>query len=140
MEKIQEIWFDNGRIFMKSSTQGIYSRPLEAFPVLKDASPLERQHFYIWGDGQYVRWKELDEDISIELFRETNEPNLDNDVALIFQKCPWLQVAEVAKLIGMPKQVLDRFIYGIWQPREETMALIKNGIRSMSSDLIMAVS
>lgn len=140
MEKIMEIWFDGDRIYMKSSMEKIYSRPLEAFPSLKDASPLERQRFYIWGEGQYIRWKELDEDISIELFRESAEPNPDNEVAKIFKKCPWLHSSEVAKFIGMPKQVLDRFIYGIWQPKEEALAKIRNGIKDMSSELLLAVS
>lgn len=140
MEKIQEIWFDNGRIFMRSITGNIFSRPLEAFPLLKDASDVERQQFYIWGNGEYVRWKSLDEDIAVDSFMETQEPNFDNEVSNIFKRCPWLNIAEVAKFIGMPKAVLDRFIYGIWQPKEETLSTIKRGIKSMSEELSLAVS
>ncbi len=140
MEKIQEIWFDNDRIYMKSITGKEFSRPLEAFPVLKDANDVERQKFYIWGNGEYVRWQRLDEDLSVESFLEEQEPNFDNEVSRIFRRCPWLNIGEVAKFIGMPKAVLDRFIYGIWQPKEETLAAIKNGIRSMSSELSLAVS
>lgn len=140
MEKIHEIWFDDDRIYMKSNEGNIFSRPLEAFPNLKDASLSDRQRFYIWGDGQYVRWKELDEDISIDLFKEINEPNSDNEIAKIFKKCPWLPASEVAKFIGMPKQVLDRFIYGIWQPKDEVLLMIKNGIKEMSSEQLLAVS
>lgn len=139
-EKIQEIWFENGRIFMSSHAGNIYSRPLEAFPVLKDADSLQRQKFYIWGNGEYVRWKELDEDLSVESFMETSEPNPNNEVASIFRRCPWLNVAEVAKYIGMPKPVLDRFIYGIWQPKDETLTALRNGIKEMSSELLLAVS
>lgn len=140
MDKIQEIWFDNDRIYMRTNTEKTFSRPLEAFPNLKDASMCDRQRFYIWGDGQYVRWKELDEDISIDLFKETTEPNRDNEIARIFQKCPWLQVSEVAKFMGMPKQVLDRFVYGIWQPKEDVLDMIKNSIKDMCSQQLLAVS
>ncbi len=140
MEKIQEIWFDGGRIFMRSVAGGLFSRPLEAFPVLKDASDVQRQQFYIWGGGQYVRWKDLDEDLSVDSFLETQEPNYDNAVSRIFHRCPWLDIAEVAKFIGMPKVVLDRFIYGIWQPKESTLSAIKRGILSMSAKLSRAVS
>ncbi|MCM1491012.1 MAG: DUF2442 domain-containing protein [Muribaculum sp.] len=139
MDKIQEVWFEEDRIYMQTNTGNTYSRPLEAFPSLKDACLSDRQRFYIWGDGQYVRWKELDEDISIELFKDTKEPNRDNAIAKIFEKCPWLSVSEVAKFIGIPKHVLDRFIYGIWQPKEEVLKMIKNGIKEMSSAQILAV-
>lgn len=140
MEKIQEIWFGNGRIYMRSVSGNIFSRPLEAFPVLKDADNVERQQFYIWGNGEYVRWQSLDEDLSVASFMEIQEPNPDNEVAEIFRRCPWLDIAEVAKYIGMPKAVLDRFIYGIWKPKEDVMATIKNGIKSMGSELYLAVS
>ena len=140
MEKIQEIWFDAGRIYMRSITGNTFSRPLEAFPTLKDASDLERQQFYVWGNGEYVRWKALDEDLSVDSFMETTEPNPNNEVSEIFKRCPWLNINEVAKFIGMPKAVLDRFIYGIWKPKDETLAKIKNGIKSMSVELSLAVS
>lgn len=140
MERIQEIWFENGRIYMRSTADNVYSRPLEAFPVLKDADSLERQKFYIWGNGEYVRWKALDEDLSIDSFFETSEPNPDNEVSEIFKRCPWLNIEEVAKFIGMPKYVLDRFIYGIWQPKDEALYAIKNGIKAMSRELSLAVS
>ncbi len=140
MEKIQEIWFDAGRIFMRSVAGNLYSRPLEAFPVLKDANSVEKQQFYIWGNGEYVRWSNLDEDLSVDSFMETSEPNPDNEVSYIFKRCPWLDISEFAKFIGMPKQVLDRFIYGIWQPKEEALIAIKDGIKAMSRELYLAVS
>lgn len=140
MEKIQEIWFDSGRIYMRSVSGNTFSRPLEAFPVLKDANDVERQQFYVWGNGEYVRWKALDEDLSVDSFMETTEPNPYNEVAEIFKRCPWLNIGEVAKFIGMPKAVLDRFIYGIWKPKDETLALIKGGIKSMCDELLLAVS
>ena len=66
MEKIQEIWFENERIFMQSVSGKVFSRPLEAYPILKDADYVQRQKFYIWGNGEYVRWKDLDEDLSVD--------------------------------------------------------------------------
>ncbi|MDE7431096.1 MAG: DUF2442 domain-containing protein [Lachnospiraceae bacterium] len=51
MEKIQEIWFENERIYMQTISGKVFSRPLEEFPSLKDADYLARQKFYIWGNG-----------------------------------------------------------------------------------------
>lgn len=33
---------------------------------LSEATPEQRQHFELLGDGQGVRWPEIDEDISVE--------------------------------------------------------------------------
>jgi len=33
---------------------------------LSDATPRQRQHFEILGDGQGIRWPDVDEDISVE--------------------------------------------------------------------------
>ena len=40
--------------------------PLAWYPRLWYGSPKERQHFEILGDGAYVHWPDLDEDLSIE--------------------------------------------------------------------------
>lgn len=39
--------------------------PLAWYPRLWYGTPEERQHFEIIGDGMYVHWPELDEDLSV---------------------------------------------------------------------------
>ena len=56
MEAIKTIWFENNRIYMLSSEDKVYSRPLEAFPVLKDASDTERKNYSLEMRGTAVRW------------------------------------------------------------------------------------
>ncbi len=36
--KIKRVWFKSERIFMESEDGEVYSRPLEAFPSLKNAT------------------------------------------------------------------------------------------------------
>jgi hypothetical protein len=135
MEKIYKIWYSDGRIFMESSTGNKYSRPLEAFPPLKDASDEERNNCYIWGNGEYIRWKDLDVDLNISNFREDKEPNYDNVISNIFRNCPWINISEAAKRIGLRKEVLDLFIYGMWEPTEEAVNKIKSGLLEMNNEL-----
>ena len=45
METIKNIWFENDRIYMLSSEDKVYSRPLEAFPALKEASDEARRAY-----------------------------------------------------------------------------------------------
>ncbi len=68
MEKIKDIWFEAERIYMLSDADHIYSRSLEAFPLLKNASKAERENYTIEMRGMALRWKELDEDIHISSF------------------------------------------------------------------------
>ena len=41
------------------------SVPLAWFPVLLAASAGQRNEFRIIGDGEYIHWPELDEDVSV---------------------------------------------------------------------------
>ena len=40
--------------------------PLGWFPRLWHGTPQERNHFEIFGDGAYIHWPDLDEDIRVE--------------------------------------------------------------------------
>lgn len=77
MDTIKDIWFDANRIYMKTDGGETFSRPLEAFPLLKDASDRERLDFKIGKFGDDVRWESLDEDIHISSFFDTAEPDYD---------------------------------------------------------------
>jgi len=39
--------------------------PLGWFPRLWHGTPQERNHFEIFGDGAYIHWPELDEDLTV---------------------------------------------------------------------------
>ncbi len=64
METIAKVWFDQDRIWILTDQGVTLSRPLEAFPLLKEASDEQRVRFTIGIDGDDLRWDELDEDIS----------------------------------------------------------------------------
>ncbi|HKH47772.1 MAG TPA: DUF2442 domain-containing protein [Thermoanaerobaculia bacterium] len=39
--------------------------PLVWFPRLWHGSPAERRHFEIFGDGAFIHWPDLDEDLTV---------------------------------------------------------------------------
>ena len=39
--------------------------PLAWYPRLWHATPAERNHFEIFGDGAYIHWPDLDEDLTV---------------------------------------------------------------------------
>lgn len=134
-ETIKRVWFENERIYMLSSNDSVYSRPLEAFPVLKEASDEERNAFIITHHGTALRWKALDEDIHISSFFITEEPNAQNEVAAIFKRFPQLNISEIARQMGINKSLLSKYIYGVKKPSPQRLQQIKDTLHSLGKEL-----
>ena len=47
MEKISKVWFDSRRVYIETDAAKVYSRPLEAFPVLFEATEEDRLDYKI---------------------------------------------------------------------------------------------
>ena len=135
MEKIKNLWFDGNRLYMRSSDGRVFSRPLEAYPELEEASVEKRNDFVIDDDGQAVRWEALDADMHISSFYETTEPNESNEVAAMFNRFPWLNVSEVARYLDINKSLLARYIYGISKPSEQRLAQIREALHMFGREL-----
>jgi len=137
METINKIWFDKNRIFMKSSEENIYSRPLEAYPELQELTVEQQYDFTIDEEGTSIRWEKADIDMHINSFYEKNEPK-NNEVAEMFKKFPWLNISEVAKEIGINKSLLARYIYGISRPSDKRKEQIRETLHQFGKELLSA--
>ena len=136
MEKtIKDVWFKDERIYMETNTGETYSRQLEAFPILKEASDEDRQVFTFDKAGDAIRWPLLDEDIHISSFFEPDEPIEDNEIKAIFRRFPQLIVSLVAHSIGINASLLAGYIYGTKQPSKERIRLIKDGLHALGGQL-----
>ena len=135
METIIKLWFDEGRIHILTDQGNTYSRPLEAFPLLFDATDEQRAKYEIGLDGDDVHWDEIDEDIHISSFFETAEPDRNNPIADIFHRFPQLNVSEVARTIGINKSLLSRYIYGIKKPSQQRTDQIISTIRQLGREM-----
>ena len=138
MEKINNLWFDENRIYIRTTENRVLSRPLEAYLELQEASAEERNDFVIDKDGVSIRWEKLDADMHISSFYETTEPNYRNEVAEMFNRFPWLNVSEVANAIGINKSLLARYIYGISKPSEQRLNQIRETLHKLGKELLTA--
>ena len=136
METIKNVWFENERIYMLSSEDKVYSRPLEAFPILKEATEAERNAYSIEMRGTALRWKQLDEDVHISSFYTVAEPEYANEIAAIFKRFPQLNVSEVARYVGINKSLLAKYIYGIKKPSDIRVAQIKEALHTIGTQLM----
>lgn len=138
MEAIKDVWFSNERIYVRLEDGTTFNRPLEALPTLKIASDAERSAFEINRYGDALRWRDLDEDIHINSFLETQEPCEDIEVASLFKRFPWLNIAEVARMMKIHKSVLLSYIYGMKAPSTERMTQLKDILHFMGKQLSYA--
>lgn len=135
MEAITKLWFDGGRIYILTDQDNTYSRPLEAFPLLLEATPEQRAKYEIGIDGDDIRWDEIDEDIHISSFFVTAEPDANNIIGVVFRRFPQLNVSEMARTIGINKSLLSRYIYGIKKPSAQRTEQILNCIRQLGREM-----
>ena len=134
-EQIAKVWFDNSRIYILTDHNSTYSRPLEAFPLLLDATDGQRAKFEIGMEGDDIHWDDIDEDIHISSFYDSAEPDMDNPVADAFRRFPQLNVSEVERTIGINKSLLSRYIYGIKKPSPQRVEQILNALRQLGREM-----
>lgn len=135
MEKIIKVWFDGGRICIATDDGKTYGRPLEYFPILKEATDEQRGAWKINRFGDAIRWEEIDEDIHLSSFYDTEEPDAANVIGDVFRRFPQLNVSEVARTIGIHKSLLSKYIYGSKKPSERRTAEILDTLRQIGRDL-----
>ena len=121
---------------METENGETYNRALEAFPVLKDATQQQRNAFKIGKDKTDIRWKELDEDIHINSFFDTAEPDYNNTVAISLKQFPQLNISALANQIGINKSLLAKYIYGIKKPSKERKKEIERALHSLGKKLL----
>ena len=139
-KRISKVWFENEKIFILTAEGNTLSQPLELFPILKEASPSQRDAYTIsrWEDA--IRWKEIDEDIHISSFYEAVEVKKENEVAELFAMFPQLNISEVARSIGINKSLLSQYIYGVKTPSEKRLKEIKDALHTLGMNLIAATA
>jgi hypothetical protein len=63
-------------LVVRISDGRVLSVPLAWFPRLLDASPSQREHWELLGNGEGIHWPDVDEDVSVEgLLRGTRAPS-----------------------------------------------------------------
>ena len=61
----QSVCFSEDALTVQLDDGRALSVPLTWYPRLLHATPAEREHYELIGDGEGIHWPELDEDISV---------------------------------------------------------------------------
>ena len=82
-KKIKTIEFVDGMILTTTMDGRVYSRPIDAFPLLRNASDEQRRAYTIGKFGDDVRWEAIDEDIHVSSLTKSlaSQSNLEKHMA-----------------------------------------------------------
>ena len=61
----KSIRFDDDLMHVSLTDGRIISVPIRWFPLLREATPEQREHYEIGGGGISLHWPEIDEDLSV---------------------------------------------------------------------------
>ncbi len=68
INKIEKVWFDETRIFVELTDKTVIGAPVAWYPNLKKGTPEQWRKYELWGDGSWLHWEDLNEDLSLEGF------------------------------------------------------------------------
>jgi hypothetical protein len=68
---IKSVWFQNGNISVEMSNGKVIETPIINYPNLSKGTQSQINNYQIKGNGRWIHWKELDEDLSVEGFLST---------------------------------------------------------------------
>lgn len=68
MVLIKSVWFKESKIFVEMTDGQVISKPVNNDPNLNKGTQNQLSDYSIEGNGRWVHWKELDEDLSAEGF------------------------------------------------------------------------
>ncbi len=68
MFAITKVCFDNERIFVELNDHRIIGTPINWYPNLSKGTPEQMKNFELRGDGRWIHWPDLDEDLDADGF------------------------------------------------------------------------
>lgn len=136
---IDKVWFDEGRIWIRTLDGDKLSLPLEMFPSLMFASDSQRNDFYLWDNSRSIRWESIDEDIHVSNFYEKEHVDYDNEVNALLSKFPYLDIKGLADYLDMHWTRLAKLRFGVMPATKGIVQEIKNGIMTISREMAEVV-
>lgn len=68
MISVKKVWIDNNILFVKLNDERIIGTPINWYPNLRKGTLSQIQNYEIKGEGTYIHWPDLDEDLSADGF------------------------------------------------------------------------
>lgn len=131
--KVEKIWFENDRIFIKTDSNSVASLDLVLYPRLLEANTSQRENFEVSYFG--IHWPEIDEDLSFEGFFQSEGSREENEISLVLKKFPEININQLAKRAGINQSLLAKYVCGNKRPSRKRTKEIGDALRELGSEL-----
>lgn len=101
------------------------------WPRLAGADDSALADFYLSEDG--VHWPSLDEDLTYETILRGGERR--EGLYGLFMRMPWLNVAGLARTLGISQSLMAQYVSGAKKPSRERLEAIEAGLRDLGAQL-----
>ncbi len=130
--KLGNVTFDSRFIYAQDESGKTYRQSLLWYPALKSATEEQRRNYSVGFGG--FHWRELDEDISFESFEyEDAVPSSFQEFFLTHKE---INVAELAKRIGINPTLMRNYINGFKKPSKIRQMEITEAIKKLGEEYI----
>jgi transcriptional regulator with XRE-family HTH domain len=135
MKTVTKLWFDDGKIFIETGNGEVLSQSLKWYPLLRKATPEQRAAYSLSDEG--IRWREIDEDVSLESFRY-DDPTGKSCLRVFFDTMPELNVSKLAARMGIPQSVFAAYLCGAKTPSKSRLKEIEQTLHELGRELSAA--
>jgi hypothetical protein len=129
--KITALWFDDGKIYIRTEDNRQLWQSLLYYPRLQHATPAQRSNYRVSWSG--IHWPDVDEDISFESFLYDNPEPVG--ISRFFLTHPELNASAVARRMGIQQSLLASYISGAKKPSKARESEILDTVRQIGREL-----
>ncbi|MDR0668070.1 MAG: DUF2442 domain-containing protein [Prevotellaceae bacterium] len=128
---LNRVWTDDTAVYIETSDGRVFSEKFADYPRLRHATPAQRAAFEY--NDVFIRWEELDEDLSIEGFMQ--EQPTGNALYRLFKEHPELNVSAIARKLGLAQSVMASYLCGLKKPSAKRLLEIEAALHEMGRAL-----
>ena len=126
---IKKVWIDEISVYVETKDGKIAHEDFANYRRLRDATKKQRKNFILEGFG--IRWPDIDEDLSFDGFFNKKE----SEVADLVRKHPIINVAALARRMGISQPLFAAYVTGAKKPSMERISKIRDEIRKVGQEL-----
>lgn len=126
---INKVWIDETSVHVETNDGRTACEEFANYRRLRDATKKQRKNFMLEGFG--IRWPDIDEDLSFDGFFNKKE----SEVADLVRSHPIINVAALARRMGIPQPLFAAYVTGAKKPSAERISKIRDEIRKVGREL-----
>ncbi len=131
---VKKVWVDGKFVHILTSDGIEHKEAVNNYERLRSATSEQLQNFET--DNIGIHWVELDEDLSDEGFFKADSMEGKTELYILFKKFPQINVAGIARNLGIKQSLMAAYICGSKKPSEARRREIIDSLHSLGRALL----